>query len=355
MLKIRRGKTESIIVNVPIDAIDFKDNTFQFRLEITAEELSVLKKSIRVHGLLNPVKLRKKDNRYQIISGGSRLQALKELGIKKALAEVYSNISDKQAMLIASSENLHRSDLSDLEISNQLHALRREYRVPTKNLIEWIGGKEQRYYDLMKLQSMNDRLRQAVHQGELPLYGAVELIKYPERVKSYYQERAIEEGWSVKRIKDERKRVHPFRGIYSQKCVENSRSLYHALKYVRFPETEGLTIRAWELIGKNKGVPGPHKCETTLTIRAQDNEPPYVCENDIDWVVVARGRVDPYGRDVENPSDNVQEWPAWAFLCDECTKLVFPSVNYHEDVHFVIPLKNAETRVRVIPQLSLTL
>ena len=72
-------------------------------------------------------------------------------------------------------------------------------------------------------------------------------------------------------------------------------------------------------------------------------------------VVVARGRVDPYGRDVENPSDNVQEWPAWAFLCDECTKLVFPSVNYHEDIHFVIPLKNAETRVRVIPQLSLTL
>jgi hypothetical protein len=113
------------------------------------------------------------------------------------------------------------------------------------------------------------------------------------------------------------------------------------LKYVRYPETEALRTKYWEYFNKPNGIPGPHKCELTTTIRALENDPPYVCDNDIEWVVVAKGRIDPWGRDVADTNQDIQKWPAWAFLCGDCTELVFPSVEYHEETSFTIAFRNA--------------
>jgi hypothetical protein len=265
---------------------------------------------------------------------------VRELGRNEVTAEVYENISDKEAMLISSSDNLHRENLTDLEISNQLHMLRRTYGIPAKTLIEWLGGKEQRYIDLLRLQIMDDRLQTAVHKGILPLYAAVELHKFPERARTEFVDRAIREQLSVRKIKEERKLVHPYQGRYSDEDREASRGLYHALKYVRYPETERLMTNVWERHYKSEGIPGPHKCELTSMIQAKENEPPYVCNNDVDWVVVAKGSIDPWGRDIENPTDDIQEWPAWFYLCGKCTELVFPSVEYHENTPFTITYRN---------------
>jgi len=247
-----------------------------------------------------------------------------------------------RAILIASSENIHRFNLSDLELSNQLHTLKEKYGIPTSTLVEWMGGKRQRTFDLIKLQSMDEDLKRAVHNGELSLYGAIELNKYPAKNRAYYVEKAVREQWSVSKIKKERKRAnHPFIGVYSQECIEKTQGLFHALRYERYEEIEAGARAVWNTAYKHMGVPGPFKCRTTLTIRACENDPPFICQNDIDWVVVAKGRIEPRGRDIDKPSNNMQEWPGWAFLCYECTKLVFPSVTYHEDTPFIIPLLNS--------------
>jgi ParB family chromosome partitioning protein len=341
MFKIKRGNIETTLELIDIDAIDFNDKTFRFRLEITKEELRQLTTSIKKIGLQNPVKLRKKGDRYQILAGWSRLKALKTLGVLKVLAEVYNNITDRQALMIASSDNIHRSSLSDLEMSNQLHTLYKKHNVDIKTLIDWFGGRRQRVFDLLKLQSMNERLKNAVHTGELSLYAAVELHKFSDRTQANYVERAIGEKWSVNRIKKERKMcVHPFEGVYSDEDREETKGCFHALKYMRFHVAETMIKRAWETENKGIGVPGPHHCEVTATIKARERDPPYICHNKIEWVIVSRGRIDPHGRDTENPGDHMQTWPAWLFVCDECSKLVVPSIEYHEDIPFVIPLLN---------------
>jgi hypothetical protein len=204
-----------------------------------------------------------------------------------------------------------------------------------------IGGKEQRYSDLLKLQIMDEKLRTSVHRGILPLYAAVELHKFPERVKEDYVDKAIHEQWSVRKIKEERRLLHPFKGVYSEEDKEACQGLYHALKYVSYPETETLRKKYWEYFNRSIGVPDPHKCDLTAMIRALENDPPYICENDIEWVVVAKGRIDPWDKDVADTTQDIQEWPAWAFLCGECTELVLPSVEFHEDTPFTIAFRNA--------------
>jgi ParB-like chromosome segregation protein Spo0J len=340
MFKINRGKNVSTVKSVPLSAIDFENTKFRFRLEIPEAHLRNMMKSISEQGLQNLPKLRVQGDRYQIIAGWTRIQAVKKLGRSEVVAEVFENLSDREAMLISSSDNLHRVNLSDLELSNHLHALRRDYKIPAKTIVEWLRGREQRYNDLLKLQIMDDSLRVAVHKGKLTLYGAVELHKFPERARTAYVGRAIREQWSVRKIKKERNLLHPFFGLYSEEERRASKGLYHALKYVRYPETDGVETKAWEHIYKGFGVPAPHKCEVTMMIRARDNDPPYVCNNDIEWVVVARGRLEPYGNDMENTTDNLQEWFAWGHLCTECTELVYPSIEYHEDIPFIIPLMN---------------
>ena len=245
MLSIKRGNIETTLELISIDAIDFNDKSFRFRLDLPHEELNQLTTSIKKLGLQNPVKLRKKGDRYQIISGWSRLQALKKLGHLKAFSEVYRNITDRHAIMIASSENIHRSNLSDLETSNQLYALKNKHNFNNNTLIGWMGGRRQRVFDLLKLQSMDEPLKKAVHTGELSLYAAVELHKFSDRNRADYVERAIREKWNVNRIKQERKMcIHPFEGVYSDEDREETRGCFHALRYVRFFETEGLRIAA---------------------------------------------------------------------------------------------------------------
>jgi len=270
---------------------------------------------------------------------------MKKLGHKTVPVEIYTDSSDNKAILIASSENIHRLNLSDLELSNQLHTLKEKYGIPTSTLVEWMGGKRQRTFDLIKLQSMDEDLKRAVHNGELSLYGAIELFKYPEKNKDYYVKKVIREKWSVRKIRNERRIAnHPFAGVYSKECKEKTMGLFHALKYERYEEIEAGARAVWNNAYKHMDVPGPFKCRTTLTIRACENDPPFICQNDIDWVVVAKGRIDPRGRDVYKPSNDIQKWPGWAFLCDECTKLVFPSVTYHKDTPFIIPFLNPVQR-----------
>jgi ParB/RepB/Spo0J family partition protein len=345
MFSIKRGNVVSTVKSVLLEEIDFDDAKFRSRLEVSESHLRTLMRSIEERGLQNLPKLLEADGQYIIIAGWSRLLAVRELGRSEVTADVYENISDKEAMLISSSDNLHRENLTDLEISNQIHVLRKTYKIPAKTIIELLGGKEQRYIDLLRLQVMDEKLRISVHKGILPLYAAVELHKFPERARAEYMDKAILEQWSVRKIKMERKLLHPFKGIYTQEDQEASQGWYHALKYVRYPETESLMTNVWKFLHKHDGISGPHKCELTDMIRAQDNDPPYVCDNDVEWVVVAKGRVDPRGRDVARPSENIQEWPAWAFLCGRCTELVFPSMEYHENTPFIIAFKNVTGQI----------
>jgi ParB-like chromosome segregation protein Spo0J len=292
-------------------------------------------------GQQNPVKLRKKKGGYQIFSGWSRLRALRELGYITVLAEVYDDLTDLEALLISSSDNLHRAELTDLEISNQLQILYTEYHVPLDTLVDWLGKGKQRLYDLLRLQYLPERGKEAVHAGRLPLYGAIELLRFPLDLRDEYVGKAIDGRWSVRRIKQERKKVeHPFADGYLEGSIFATKGLFHALRYERFPDTENMRRGAWEGVYKGMGVPGPHKCETTITIRALERDPPYVCNNDINWVVVARGRVNPRGGDVDDPGDDLPLWPAWLFLCDECVRMIFPAVEFHEDLPFIVPLLN---------------
>lgn len=91
-----------------------KPNPGQPRKDFDQEELEELADSIRQHGVLQPILVRKLGNEYQIVAGERRYQASKLAGLKEIPA-VVRDISDEEVFQLALIENLQRQDLNPVE------------------------------------------------------------------------------------------------------------------------------------------------------------------------------------------------------------------------------------------------
>jgi len=131
---------------IPVDLIDFEDTQFMFRLDLPEEEIRRLEDSIKRSGQLNPIKVRRKGDRYQIIAGRERAVAVRNLADRTVLADVYENITDEEAFEISILDNL-RASLSDLEVANQVRLLRSRLGYSVKDISGIYGWGTDRVYE----------------------------------------------------------------------------------------------------------------------------------------------------------------------------------------------------------------
>src|SRR5579875_370456 len=102
----------SPLENISLSSID--ENPFNSRMSYRKDELRRLANSLQRNGLLSPVRLRRKGDRYQLVFGHRRVRAAQLAGWKSIPAEVVS-VSDQHMLEFSLAENLERNDLSDLE------------------------------------------------------------------------------------------------------------------------------------------------------------------------------------------------------------------------------------------------
>ena len=107
-LTIPRGPTTA----VPVSLLD--PNPCQPRQHINAEDLQQLQASIREHGVLQPIVVRKHHQRYQVIAGERRFRAAQAIGLAE-VPVVVRDVPDDQMLELALVENLQREDLDPIE------------------------------------------------------------------------------------------------------------------------------------------------------------------------------------------------------------------------------------------------
>lgn len=103
----------SVEVNI-IKIDDIIPNVNQPRKYINDKSLNELATSIKNYGIINPIIVRKKNDKYEIISGERRYQAAKKINLKEIPA-IVKNVDDQQMKEIALAENLSREELNPLE------------------------------------------------------------------------------------------------------------------------------------------------------------------------------------------------------------------------------------------------
>ena len=130
-------KEKSTIDNININLIAV--NPYQPRSNFNEETLKELSASIKNIGVIQPITVRKiKENSYQLISGGRRLMACKNLGFKNIPAYIRS-ANDQESLEMALIENIHRQDLDAIEIAISYKRLIDEINLTQEELSNKIG------------------------------------------------------------------------------------------------------------------------------------------------------------------------------------------------------------------------
>lgn len=115
-------ESEKKIVDVPIDQI--QPDPKQVRTIFDEDKLEELADSIKEHGIINPIHVRRTENNYVIVTGERRYRASKKAKLNTVPCIVYNDISNKEIKALMLIENLQREDLSCIETSKGMLALK---------------------------------------------------------------------------------------------------------------------------------------------------------------------------------------------------------------------------------------
>lgn len=167
------------IAEIPINQI--VANPFQPRVEFDDEALQELADSIKVHGIIQPITVRKIGyEKYEIISGERRTRASILAGRK--MIPAYIRLADDQQMLeMALIENIQRQDLNAIEISLSYKRLLDECGLKQEELGERVGKKRSTVNNYLRLLKLPDNIQLAIKEGDLMMGHARALISVEDQ------------------------------------------------------------------------------------------------------------------------------------------------------------------------------
>jgi len=146
-----------IFAFINLDQLD--PNPFQPRHSFEGEAMDELCRSIALHGVIEPIIVRRKEDRYEIISGERRWRACQKLGIQE-IPCVLKNVSDAEAFKLALTENIQRNNLMPLEEAEAFQRLLDMKIARTQAEIgEILGIRQQRVSDKLRLLELPEEVR----------------------------------------------------------------------------------------------------------------------------------------------------------------------------------------------------
>lgn len=136
-MKQQRVKSTAEIYNIPQDMI--VPNPNQPRKRFDYDELENLAQSIRENGILQPITVRKReDKKYELVSGERRLRAARLVGMVK-IPSIVINIDDKNSAMFSIIENLQRQSLNFFEEAEAIEKLVGEYAMSREEVAQKLG------------------------------------------------------------------------------------------------------------------------------------------------------------------------------------------------------------------------
>ena len=145
---------------IPIDKID--PNPHQARCELG--NISELQDSIRSKGILEPILVRAKGSRFEIIAGERRFMASRNIGLKE-LPCIDMDVEDNEAMEIALIENLQRKDLDIFEEADGLQALADIHSYNHEQISTKIGKARSTITEILSIARIPQRARDIIAQA----------------------------------------------------------------------------------------------------------------------------------------------------------------------------------------------
>ena len=145
------------VMEIPIENI--VPNPYQPRKVFSQAALEELSNSIKVYGILQPITVRQKDDKYELIAGERRFRAAK-LANLQAVPAIINNMSDESSAVLALLENLQREDLNFIEESLGYENLIKEHNFTQQQLAEKLGKNQSTIANKLRILKLPDTVKQ---------------------------------------------------------------------------------------------------------------------------------------------------------------------------------------------------
>lgn len=149
---------------IEIDQIS--PNPFQPRKNFDQEALDELTNSIKEFGLIQPIIVFKKNNKFILIAGERRLRAVKALGKKEILAFI-ADIDENKLRELALIENIQRENLNPIELANSYKDLMQVHKITQENLAELIHKSRTQITNTLRLLNLDIRTQELIASGKI--------------------------------------------------------------------------------------------------------------------------------------------------------------------------------------------
>ena len=168
------NQVEQISVN------DIIPNRFQPRKNFDEESLNELADSIRQHGLIQPLVLRKLGDKYEIIAGERRFKAANIIGLK-TVPSIVMEINDADSAEIALVENIQRKDLTAIEEAKSYEKILELGQMNQEELAKRVGKTQSTVSNKLRLLNLSDEAQQALLDTKISERHARSLLKLKDK------------------------------------------------------------------------------------------------------------------------------------------------------------------------------
>ncbi len=184
------------VVKIPLDEVD--PNPFQPRKHFDDAEIQELADTIKEHGLIQPITVRKHSGRYQIVSGERRTRASRLAGLTEIDAHVYDMLSDKTMMEWAIIENIQRVDLNPVEVASSYEQLIENHGYTHEDLAQRLGKSRSAITNALRLLKLPTTVLAWIEEGKLSASAARALLSPEISDPEKAAKQIIEQGLNVR-------------------------------------------------------------------------------------------------------------------------------------------------------------
>lgn len=182
--KIREVIEEERSKLMEISTSDIVANEGQPRKNFNEEDLKDLAASIEKYGIIQPLLLKKKEDKYEIIAGERRFRAAKLASLEKVPA-IVKDITDHESSRIAIIENIQRKDLNPVEEAMSYRHLLDSQDLTQKELAEEIGKSRQYIGNTIRLLNLDPRVLKLLEEEKISVSHGKKLLSIKDGDKQY--------------------------------------------------------------------------------------------------------------------------------------------------------------------------
>ena len=221
-------KEDESVAEIGVDKISAARS--QARKDFDDKKLEELAASVREHGVLQPLLVRKSEDRYELVAGERRLRAAKKAGLKK-VPVIFLTANHEKAAEMGLIENIQREDLNAMEEAAAYREMTEVYGHTQESLSKVLGKSRSYIANTLRLLTLDEEMKKAVEKGQISAgHGRALLAVKAEPRRKQLFERILKEGLSVRQAEEAAKALNEIRFKPEKKVGSTENPFYREME-----------------------------------------------------------------------------------------------------------------------------